>query len=127
MGQVVTDRRWLLIGTLVLAAAQCGFWILGAVVGRSVGPWITPPLLAVSLSIGAVINVLALLAFLVRRWAWGRPAFAVVQAGNVLFSLAASVAVSPAWLLLGALPALLTLTLFFLYRRASASKPAVGL
>jgi hypothetical protein len=63
------------------------------------------------MTVGAVVNALALIVFAMRRRPWSELALAAAQVGNILFSLVASLAVSPAWLLLGAAPALATLIL----------------
>jgi hypothetical protein len=120
-------RRWLLVGIVVLAAAQCGFWLIGAWSAWSVGSWLSSLQFAIALSIGAGLNVLALLAFLIRRWEWGRVLLPAVQVGNVLFALVASATVSPAWLLLGAAPAVATLLLILLRRKANATRSAASL
>ena len=63
------------------------------------------------MTVGAVVNALALIIFAMRRRPWSELALAASQVGNILFSLVASLAVSPAWLLLGAAPALTNLIL----------------
>jgi hypothetical protein len=108
----------LLAGTIVLAVAQCCFWLIGMWIALHLVGWLVSGPLTVGLSIGAGLNVLALVAFVTNRRTWGTPAFVAVQVSNVLFSLAASVLVSPAWLVLGAAPALATLILHLLLRRA---------
>ena|ERR1700694_2923125 len=119
-------RRWLLAGTIVLATAQCGSWLFDALIAWSAGGWLVSTLLALELTIGAGLNILGLLAFLLRGWGFSRSAFPAVQVGNVLFSVGASLLISPAWLLLGAAPAIATLILYFLFRRADATAPAPG-
>lgn len=113
-------RRWLLIAAVTLAAAQCGFWLIGAWIGLHLVGWLVTVPLTVSLCIGASLNVLALLAFLLKRGSWGTRAFAAVQVGNILFSLVAAMLVSPAWSLLGAAPALATLFVQLLLSRAES-------
>jgi hypothetical protein len=113
-------RRWLLIATVTLAAAQCCFWLIGAWIGLHLVGWLVSVPLTVSLCIGASLNVLALPVFLLKRGSWGTPVFAAVQVGNILFSLVAAVLVSPAWSLLGAAPALGTLFVRLLLGRAEA-------
>jgi hypothetical protein len=51
------------------------------------------------------------------------PILGAVQVGNILFSLAASVAVSPAWLLFDAAPALVILILVLAFQRSEAGGP----
>jgi hypothetical protein len=77
---------------------------------------------AIALSVGAILNVLGLLAFAIRSRSWGTPTLGAVQVGNILFALAASVAVSPAWLLTDAAPALVILILVIAFRRSEATR-----
>jgi hypothetical protein len=119
-------RRWLLAGTIVLAAAQCGSWLFDTLIAWSAAGWLVSTLLALELTIGAGLNILGLLAFLLRGWGFSRSAFPAVQVGNILFSVGASVVISPVWLLLGAAPALATLILFFLFRREDVTPTAPG-
>jgi hypothetical protein len=117
----VTRRRWLLAGTITLAAALSAFWIIGASIASSICcGWLVSRDFAIALSVGAAVNVLGLLAFLIRRQSWGMPILGAIQVGNILFALAASVAVSPAWLLFDAAPALVILVLALLYQRSEA-------
>jgi hypothetical protein len=118
VGGVVTRRRLVLIGTVALAAAQCLFWVFGAVIGWSVCCWLTPMWLAIAMTVGAVVNALGLIVFAARRRVSGELALGAVQVGNILFSIVASLAVSPAWLLTGAVPALATLGLVVVLLRA---------
>jgi hypothetical protein len=120
----LTRRRWLLAGTIILAVAQTCFWLIGMWIALHLVGWLVSVPLTLGLSIGAGLNVLALVVFLTRRRAWGTPAFVAVQVGNVLFSLAASVLVSPTWLLLGVAPAVATLMLHLLQRRADPVTPS---
>lgn len=121
----MTRRRLVFLAAVALAAAQSLDWIVGAWTGWSAGEWLAPPWLAggaagewlaplwlvIALTVGAVANVLALIVFVMRRRAWGDRALAAAQVGNILFSLVALLAVSPAWLLFIAVPALATLIL----------------
>jgi hypothetical protein len=107
----------LFLGALTLAAAQCLDWTFGAWIGWSAGEWLTPLWLAVALTVGAVVNALALIVFVMRRRGSGEQTLAVAQVGNILFSVVASLAVSPAWLLLDAAPALATLILVLMLQR----------
>jgi len=90
------------------------FWIIGAMIGSSLCCGLTPKWLAIAMAIGAVLNTLGLLAFLMRRRSWGTPTLVATQVGNILFALVASVAVSPTWLLLDAAPAVVILILALL-------------
>jgi hypothetical protein len=108
----------LLIGIVTLAAAQCLFWIFGAVIGWSACCWLTPIWLAIAMSVGAVVNALGLIVFATRRRVWGELALGAAQIGNILFSIVASRTVSPAWLLSGAVPALATVGLVVVLLRA---------
>ena len=115
---VVIRERLLLIGAVALATAQSLFWIFGAVIGWSVCCSITPRWLAIAMTVGAVVNTLSLIVFATRRGVWGVRALGAAQVGNILFSVVASLAVSPAWLLFDALPALATLSLLVVLLRA---------
>jgi hypothetical protein len=115
---VVTRERLLLIGIVTLATAECLFWIFGALVGWSVCCWLTPMWLAIAMTVGAVVNTLGLIAFATRRRVWGARALEAAQVGNILFSIVASLAVSPAWLVFDAVPALATLSLLVVLLRA---------
>jgi hypothetical protein len=108
----------LLIGTVALAAAQCLNWIFGALIGWSACCWLTPMWLAIAMTVGAVVNAFGLIVFTTRRRVWGELALGAVQVGNILFSIVASLAVSPAWLLFGAGPALATLSLVVVLLRS---------
>lgn len=119
---MVTRQRLLFVGALSLVAVQCLFWIFGEQVGWSACCWITPKWLAIAITVGAVVNVLALIVLALRRPAWGEPAVGAAQVVNILFSLVASVAVSPAWLLFGAVPALTTLILIVVLQRERQSE-----
>ncbi len=115
---VVTRQRLLIIGTVALAAAQCLFWIFGAVIGWSACCWLTPMWLAIAMTIGAVVNALGLIVFATRRRVWSELALGTAQVGNILFSIVASLAISPAWLLFGAAPALAALSLVVVLLRS---------
>jgi hypothetical protein len=78
--------------------------------------------LAIAMAVGAVVNALGLLAFLIRRRSWGTPILVATQVGNILFALVASVAVSPAWLLFPATPAAVILALLLVFKRSEARK-----
>ena len=116
MGQVVTRRQLLLLATFSLAAAQCFFWIFGALIGWSACCFLTPLWLAIAMTVGAVVNAVALIVFAIHRRAWGELALAAGQVGNIVFSLVASFTVSPAWLLSDTAPALATLILVVMLR-----------
>jgi hypothetical protein len=118
---VVTRERLLLIGIVTVATAQCLFWIFGALIGWSVCCWLTPMWLAIAMTVGAVVNTLGLIVFATRRRVWGERALGAAQVGNILFAIFASLAVSPAWLLLDAVPALATLSLLVVLLRARHS------
>ncbi|TMC72466.1 MAG: hypothetical protein E6J18_05045 [Chloroflexi bacterium] len=114
----MTRRRWLLVGTITPAAALSAFWIFGVLIGWSACCWLTPMWLAIAMTVGAALNVLGLVVFLIRRRSWGTPILGAVQVANILFALAASVAVSPAWLLLDGAPALVILILVLVFQRS---------
>ncbi len=101
---------------MVLAAAYCAWSIFWVLIGWIVCCWLVRMDFVSAASIVAVLNVLGLVAFAIRGRSWGAPALVGVQVGNILFALAASVAVSPAWLLTDAAPALVILILVLLFR-----------
>lgn len=107
----------------MLATAQCFDLMSGAAIAWSARGWLVDPRFALGLWVGAGLNLVGLVAFLFRRLRWGRPALAAVQVGNVLFSLAASVLVSPVWFLLGTVPASITLILILALRKTEAPRP----
>lgn len=108
-------------GTIVLAAALSAWSIFWALVAwRVCCGWLVSMGFAIALSVGAALNAFGLLAFVIRSRSWGSSALGAVQVCNVLFALAASVAVSPAWLA-DAVPALAILLLVFLGRRFRAA------
>jgi hypothetical protein len=86
--------------------------------------WIIKESTAVVLWVGSGLNLIGLLVFSFRRLRWSTSTIAAVQMGNILFSLAASVTLSPAWLLLGTAPALVTLILILALRRTDARSAA---
>jgi hypothetical protein len=115
--RVVTRRQLLLLATFSLATVQCFFWIFGALIGWSACCFLTPLWLAIAMTIGAVVNAVALIVFAMRRRAWGQLVLAAAQVGNIVFALVASLTVSPAWLLTDAAPALTTLILVVMLRK----------
>jgi hypothetical protein len=123
----VKRRRWLFVGIIVLAIAQCFDWISGAAIAWSASGWLVDPRFALGLWVGAGINLLGLVAFLFRRLRWGTPALAAVQLGNIIFSLAAAVLVSPVWLLFGTAPAAITLVLILVLQKKEAPSSAGSL
>ena len=134
----MTRGRLVILAAVALAAAQSLDWIIGAWTGWSAGEWIAPPWLAggaagewfaplglaIALTVGAVVNVLGLIVFAMRRREWGDRALAAAQVGNILFSLVALMAVSPAWLLFIAAPALVTLVLVVLHSGTERKRAA---
>jgi hypothetical protein len=106
-----------------LATVQCLFLIWGTLIGWSACCWLTPIWLAVAITVGAILNALALIVFALRRPVWGELAVGAAQVANVLLSLVASVAVSPGWLLLGAAPALAILILVVMLQRGRQGAP----
>jgi hypothetical protein len=122
-GRALTRRPLAFAGTVVLAAALSAWSIFGALVGwRVCCGWLISIDFAIALSVGAALNVFGLLALVIRSRSWGASALGAVQVGNVLFALAASVAVSPAWLADTA-PAVAILVLVLLFRRSWAGGP----
>jgi hypothetical protein len=111
------------VGTITLAATLSAWWIIGAWITWSVCcGWLVSMDFAIALSVGAALNVFGLLAFVIRSRSWGTSTLGAVQLGNVLFALAASVAVSPAWLV-DVAPALAIFILVLLFRRSWAGVP----
>ncbi len=110
----------------MLAGAQCLSWASDAAIAWSARGWLVDSRFALALWVGAGLNLLGLLAYLVRRLRWGRSALAAVQVGNILFSLAASVVVSPVWLVLDTAPALVTLILILALRRTDVTSAAAS-
>ena len=113
--------RWLFAATIILAATLSAFWIFGAWIGWSACCWLVRMDFAIALAIGAVLNVLGVVAFVIRSRGWGTPTLGAVQIGSILFALAASVAVSPAWLVFDGAPALVILLLLF--QRSKGGSP----
>ena len=118
----MTRRRWLQAGIIGLAAAQLLYWLSAAAIIWATRYLLLDPSSAEAsmrtrIAIGCYvilgINAVALAAFIVRRRGWSALVLAAAQACGVLLSLVATVAMNPAWLLLGATPALVTLVLIF--------------
>ena len=126
--------RWLLIGTIVVAIAQCGWWILGGWVLWDVrGLMLQPdsPYIAVNarfalaVLVVAAINVFGLVAFLLRPAGWGGLLLIAVLLGNIGFSAGMWVYKNDiGWFLLGAVPATMTLVLLLLQRLSSRAATA---
>jgi hypothetical protein len=109
----------LIVGIVGLAAALCAFWVFGAGVTRSICcGWLVSTTFVTAVWIGAAVNLLGLLAFVVLSKTAGTPILGTVQVGNILFALVASVAVSPAWLLFVAAPAIVILILTVLFHKS---------
>jgi hypothetical protein len=117
----VKRGRWLSAVIVILAAAYTAWSIFWVLVGWMVCCWLIRMDFVTAASIVAVLNLLGLFAFAKRGRSWGTPALIGVQVGNILFALAASVAVSPAWLLTDAAPALVILVLVLLFQRSQAT------
>ena len=118
----MTRHRLLLAGTITLAGALSVWLIIGAGITWSVCcGWLVSRDFAVALSVAASLNVFGLLAFGVRSRTWGASTLVAVQAGNVLFALAASALVSPAWLV-NVAPASAILILVLLVRKSHAAE-----
>lgn len=111
-------RRLVLLATVTLATALTAWWIVGALVGWSIGRWLAPLPFVVNESTAAVFNLAALAVFMARRAAW---VLVVAQIANVLFSVVAAVVFNPIWLLFAA-PVLLTLVLALVLRRMDSNK-----
>ena len=130
----MTRRRWLQVGIVGLAAAQVFFWLFFATVAWGLLDLFSDPSSAeavgskhFALALYGVLslNVIAVVAFLLRtrRWAW--MALGAVQVGNVLFASFATVTKgSVAWSVLAAAPAVVTLVLMCQLVRTQAAGPA---
>ena len=81
----MTRRRCLLFGVITVVIAQFLDWLAGAWIAWSVCCVFVYQQTEVAVSVGAVLNLLALLAFVVRRTGWGRAALTGAQVGNVIF------------------------------------------
>ena len=112
-------RRLVLLATVTLASVLTAWWIVGALVGLSIGRWLAPLPLVVDESIAAVVNVAALAVYVARRAAW---VLVVSQIANVIFSVVAAVLFSPTWLLFATAPALVALALALLLRGMDSNK-----
>ena len=112
--------------TASLAAVFCGWWIFWARVGWSICCVFTPLWLALAVTVIAFVNAVGLIVFVARQRTWGGWALAIVEAGNFAFSVAASFAVSPAWLITGATPALAVLVLVVVLIRVEAGTRPQG-
>jgi hypothetical protein len=122
-------RRWLQLGAVVLALGQCGWWIISAwMVWYFRGLMLDPSSpqiadnarFALALLAVAAINIGALIGFLVRPMRWGGLVLTAVLLGNIAFSLWASVSRDNfAWLLLGGVPAAVTLVVVLLFRKST--------
>ena len=123
----MTRRRLLTAVTITLAAALTAWLVVGAWIARSACCWLSPTWLVTGLFVVAGLNTAAMVVLLVSRSRWGLVVLAGVEVGNLVFSLAASVAVSPAWLPLGAAPALVVAVLLFVLLRPqrAGSPPAI--
>ena len=118
-------RRLLTMVTITFATVLAVWLVIGAWIARSACCSISPDWLATILFVIAGLNVAALAALVIWRSRRALIALAGVEVGNIIFSLAASGAVSPAWLLFGAIPAGVTaLLLLLLLRSERASTPA---
>jgi hypothetical protein len=127
-------RRWLYLSIVVLTLVQCGWWafsgwfmwyLRGFMLEPS-SPQIAENMrFAVAMLVVAAINIGVLFCFLARPQTWGRLLLAAVLIGNIAFCSWASLSrENIGWLLLGGVPAVITLTLVVLFRpRASEISP----
>jgi hypothetical protein len=116
--------RWLFAGITILATAFCAWEIFWALLAWMLCCGLVRMDLAIGTSVLAVVNVFGLVAFAIRPRSWGAPTLIAVQVGNILFALAASVAVSPAWVLTDGAPALVILIVLIVFQRSEASRSA---
>jgi hypothetical protein len=114
--------RWLFAGITILATAFCALEIFWALLAWMLCCGLVRMDLAIGTSALAVVNVFGLVAFAIRLRSWGAPILIAVQAGNILFALAASVAVSAAWLLTDAAPASVILIALIVFQRSEATR-----
>lgn len=108
-----------------LAIGLAAWFAIGAWIASSACCWLSPAWLVQALTVTAGLNAVALLAFLIgrARARWATALLTGVEAGNVLFTLAAAAAVSSAWLLEAGVAGFITV-LFVLVLRSQSAKPA---
>jgi len=119
-------RRWLYLSIVVLTLVQCGWWIFsgwfmwylrGLMLDASSPQIAENTRFAVAMLVVAAMNIGALFCFLARPETWGRLLLAAVLIGNIAFCSWASFSrENIGWLVLGGVPAVITLTLVALFR-----------
>ena len=119
-------RRWLYLSIVVLTLVQCGWWAFSGWFMWSLRGLMLEPSspqiaenarFAVAMLVVAALNFGALFCFLARPQTWGRSLLATVLIGNTVFCSWASLSrENIGWLLLGGVPAVLTLILVVLFR-----------
>ena len=118
----MTRTRLLLLGAVFLAVTVTLWLLAGVWIAWSACCWLSPAWLVIGVTLMASLNLAALLFALITRSALGLWVLAGIEIGNIVFSLAASVAVSPAWLFdIAPESAILVMLVFWLAR----SKPVL--
>jgi hypothetical protein len=120
----MTWRRSIRVAIVLLALLQIGIWVVAGWISWDfrylmIGPRspevINRERFAIALFIAAAINLIALVAFLLRlRWGWSL--LTLVQIADAIVSLTLLVIVSTDWWLVTA-PAAITTLLLFAWRR----------
>lgn len=123
---VVKRRRWLVVATVTLAAALAAWLAVGAWIATSVCCWLSPAGLGLGLGVLAGLNAICLVAFLAGRprWRHGTALLAGVEVGNVVFFVAAAVAISSAWLLEAGVAGITAVLVVLVDRSRRASLPS---
>ena len=133
-GRDVTGPRWLLTGIVVAAVVECFIWFFAASILWSTRDLLVGPdssqaadnaHMAVAAYAATGINVITLLAFLVRPRGWGWWLLAGIQAGDLVVSLVAGLWLSATWWLVSGVAGL-TVAFLYLFRRFAPDGPQVG-
>jgi hypothetical protein len=122
------SRRWLLLGTYALVAGQILIWLVAGsivwsfrslVVGAGSIQEANNAGFAVAIFVGAAVNAIAFLAFLLRKNGSGWLVLIAVQIADVAVTAAEGALVSPWWWLIGMFAGV-TIALLYLLRPTPA-------
>ena len=124
----MTHRKGLLHTlTVVLTVVQCALWFFAGFAMWSIRDLVFLPasgqvednsVFALVILALALINLAAVLVYLVQPERWGGLEIAVVMGVNLLFSVIATlIQQNPGWLVLGGIPAAATLAIVLVSRR----------